>query len=111
MSFANLLSFAQLPSVGSIASTIGQLQQLTAAGGGPGQLGSMAGQQAQMISAQAQQGGQQQATLVGDKKEEEEEGAGAGTPGAGAHPSTPAVASSDSREPSFNPARPNQSKP
>ncbi|MHA7648822.1 EspA/EspE family type VII secretion system effector [Mycobacterium sp. ML4] len=58
LSFSNLLSFAQLPGVGQITSTMGQLQQLVAAGGGPGQMGSMASQQAQMISAQAQQGAQ-----------------------------------------------------
>ncbi len=58
LSFSNLLSFAQLPGVGQITSTMGQLQQLMAAGGGPGQMGNMAGQQAQMISSQVQQGGQ-----------------------------------------------------
>ncbi len=36
-------------------------------------MGSMAGQQAQMISSQAQQGGQQQATLVSDEKKDDEE--------------------------------------
>lgn len=81
LSFSNLLSFAQLPSVGSVTATMGQLQHLVAAGGGPGQMGSMAGQQAQMISSQAQQGSQQ-ATLVSDKKEEDEEGAAAGAAGA-----------------------------
>ncbi|OBK13725.1 EspA/EspE family type VII secretion system effector [Mycobacterium asiaticum] len=75
LSFGNLLNFAQLPGVASISSTMGQLQQLMAAGGGPGQMGSMAGQQAQMISSQAQQGAQQD-----DGRDEE--GAGAGTAGA-----------------------------
>lgn len=51
---------------------MGQLQQLVAAGGGPSQLASMGSQQAQLISSQAQQGGQQHATLVSDKKEDEE---------------------------------------
>ncbi|BBX99071.1 EspA/EspE family type VII secretion system effector [Mycobacterium lacus] len=83
LSFADLAGFAQLPSVGSITATIGQLQHLAAAGGGPTQLGSMAGQQAQMISSQAQQGGQQQqATLVSDEKKEDEEGAAAAEAGA-----------------------------
>lgn len=59
LSFGNLLSFAQLPGVGQVTSTMSQLHQLMAAGGGPGQMGNMASQQAQMISAQAQQGGQQ----------------------------------------------------
>jgi hypothetical protein len=68
LSFSNLLSFAQLPGVGQITSTMGQLQQLMAAGGGPGQMGSMAGQQAQMISSQVQQGGQQ---------DDQQDGAGA----------------------------------
>ncbi|MBI2699985.1 secretion protein EspE [Mycobacterium gordonae] len=68
LSFSNLLSFAQLPGVGQITSTMGQLQQLMAAGGGPGQLGSMAGQQAQMVSSQVQQAGQ---------KDDQQDGAGA----------------------------------
>ncbi len=76
LSFSNLLSFAQLPGVGQVTSTMGQLQQLMAAGGGPGQLGSMAGQQAQMISAQAQQGSQQ------DDSDDEQAGAAAGIAGA-----------------------------
>lgn len=78
LSFANLLGFSQLPSVGAVTSTMGQLQHLVAAGGGPGQMGSMAGQQAQMISSQAQQGGPQQATLVSDEKKDDEDGAAAG---------------------------------
>ncbi|OSC41507.1 EspA/EspE family type VII secretion system effector [Mycobacterium decipiens] len=76
LSFGNLLGFAGLPTVGQVTATMGQLQHLVAAGGGPGQLASMGGQQAQMISSQAQQGGQQ-ATLVSDKKEDDE-GAAAG---------------------------------
>lgn len=75
LSFGNLLNFAQLPGVGQITSTMGQLQQLMGAGGGPGQLGNMASQQAQMISSQAQQGGQQ---------DDQDEGAGAGAGAAGA---------------------------
>jgi hypothetical protein len=59
LSFGNMLNFAQLPGVASISSTMGQLTQLMGAGGGPSQMGSMAGQQAQMISSQAQQGSQQ----------------------------------------------------
>lgn len=72
MGFGNLLSFASLPTVGQVTATMGQLQQLVAAGGGPSQLASMGSQQAQLISSQAQQGGQQHATLVSDKKEDEE---------------------------------------
>ncbi len=81
LSFSNLLGFAQLPNVGSLTATMGQLQHLVSAAGGPGQLGSMAGQQASMISSQASQGGQQ-ATLVSDKKEDDEDGAAAGSAGA-----------------------------
>ncbi|MCN4171846.1 secretion protein EspE [Mycobacterium tuberculosis variant bovis] len=77
LGFGNLLSFASLPTVGQVTATMGQLQQLVAAGGGPSQLASMGSQQAQLISSQAQQGGQQHATLVSDKKEDEE-GAAAG---------------------------------
>ncbi|REU64898.1 EspA/EspE family type VII secretion system effector [Mycobacterium tuberculosis] len=72
LGFGNLLSFASLPTVGQVTATMGQLQQLVAAGGGPSQLASMGSQQAQLISSQAQQGGQQHATLVSDKKEDEE---------------------------------------
>lgn len=72
LGFGNLLSFASLPTVGQVTATMGQLQQLVAAGGGPSQLASMGSQQAQLISSQAQQGGQQHATLVSDKKEGEE---------------------------------------
>lgn len=75
LSFGNLLSFAQLPGVGQISSTMGQLQQLMAAGGGPGQMGNMASQQAQMISSQAQQGGQQ------DDRDDQGAGAAAGVAG------------------------------
>lgn len=75
LSFGNLLNFAQLPGVAAVSSTMNQLTQLMAAGGGPGQMGSMAGQQAQMISAQAQQGAQQD-----DGRDDE--GAGAATAGA-----------------------------
>lgn len=81
LSFSNLLGFAQLPNVSSLTATMGQLQHLVAAAGGPGQLGSMAGQQASMISSQASQGGQQ-ATLVSDKKEDDEDGAAVGSAGA-----------------------------
>ncbi|CAM4454605.1 ESX-1 secretion-associated protein EspA [Mycobacterium basiliense] len=78
LSFANLLGFANLPNVSAVTATMGQLQHLVAAGGGPTGLGSMAGQQASMISSQASQGGGgQQATLVSDTKEDEE-GAAAG---------------------------------
>jgi hypothetical protein len=76
LGFGSMLNFAQLPGVSSITSTMGQLQQLMGAGGGPGQMGSMAGEQAQMISSQAQQGAGQ------DDKQRENEGAGAGTAGA-----------------------------
>lgn len=72
LGFGNLLSFASLPTVGQVTATMGQLQQLVTAGGGPSQLASMGSQQAQLISSQAQQGGQQHATLVSDKKEDEE---------------------------------------
>ncbi|QUR69423.1 EspA/EspE family type VII secretion system effector [Mycobacterium spongiae] len=89
LSFGNLLGFAALPTVGQVSATMGQLQHLVAAGGGPGQLGSMAGQQAQMISSQAQQGGQQQATLVDDVQRDDQEGqagAAAGAADAGRAP-------------------------
>ncbi|WP_205875486.1 EspA/EspE family type VII secretion system effector [Mycobacterium camsae] len=84
LSFSNLLSFAQLPGVGEITSTMGQLQQLLAAGGGPGQLGSMAGQQVQMVSSQVQQVGQkddqsdQQGAAAGSNGERAPVQAGAG---------------------------------
>jgi hypothetical protein len=74
LGFGSMLNFAQLPGVSSITSTMGQLQQLMGAGGGPGQMGSMAGQQAQMISSQAQQG-------AGQDDKRDDEGAGAGTAG------------------------------
>lgn len=70
LSFGNLLNFAQLPGVANITSTMTQLQSLMTAGGGPSGLGNMAGQQAQMISSQVQQGGQK-----------DDDGAGAGSPG------------------------------
>lgn len=81
LSFANLLDFAQLPNVSSLTATMSQLQHVVAAAGGPGQLGSMAGQQASMISSQASQGGQQ-ATLVSHKEEDDEDGATMGGAGA-----------------------------
>jgi len=74
LSFSNLLSFAQLPGVGQITSTMGQLQQLMAAGGGPGQMGNMVGQQAQMVSSQVQQAGQKD-------DQSDQQGAAAGADG------------------------------
>lgn len=83
LNFGDLLNLANLPAVGSLTSTLGQLQQLTGGGGGAQLLSSMAGQSGQLTSMAGQGGsggGSQQATLVSDvKKDEEDEGAGAGT--------------------------------
>lgn len=83
LSFANLLSVANLPAVGSLTSTLGQLQQLTGGmGGGSQLLSSLGGQTGQLTSmaggAGGAGGGSEQPTLVSDIKRDEDEGASAG---------------------------------
>jgi hypothetical protein len=82
LNFGDLLNLGNLPAVGSLTSTLGQLQQLTGGAGGAQLLSSMAGQTGQLTSMAGQGasgGGSQQATLVSDDKKDDEEGAGAGT--------------------------------
>ena len=82
LGFGDLLNLGNLPAVGSLTSTIGQLQQLTGGGGGAQLLSSMAGQSSQLSSmaGQGAGGGGSQATLVSDvEKDDEDQGAGAGT--------------------------------
>jgi hypothetical protein len=81
LGFGDLLNLGNLPAVGSLTSTLGQLQQLTGGGGGAQLLSSMAGQSGQLSSmaGQGAGGGGSQATLVSDVEKDEDQGAGAGT--------------------------------
>ncbi|HTQ21539.1 EspA/EspE family type VII secretion system effector [Mycobacterium sp.] len=84
LSFKDLLSVANLPSINALSSSLGQLTQLTSGMGGGSQLLSAVGGQAGSLSsmAGAAGGGSQGATLVSSvKKDDEEDGAGAGTSG------------------------------